>query len=334
MSQVGSPTIPRPHFDAVPLLLFPIIMLLLWPLVSPSTWLTLTVAGLAMGMILFLVTSGLTLVFGLMDVLNFGHGVFISLGAYAGYVAMRPLSAWVASPTLGLNLAVVGIGVLAGMVVAGIAGFLFERIIIRPAYGSHLKQMLVTMGGLIVVQEIIRGIWGGEATAVGMPERLRGAFLVGDVAIEKYRIFAMIAGTLILAAMLWTFNRTKIGILIRAGVQNREMVQSLGYRVDRLFVGVFTAGSMLAGIGGVMWALYQQSVRPEMGGDLTVLIFTVIIIGGLGSTFGCFIAALLVGLTTNYTGFISPTFGPFSNLVLLVAILFWRPGGIYPVANR
>jgi branched-chain amino acid transport system permease protein len=134
--------------------------------------------------------------------------------------------------------------------------------------------------------------------------------------------------------LLWTLSRTKVGLLIRAGVQDREMVESLGYRIRRLFVGVFVAGSALAGLGGVMWGLYQQAVSAQIGAQVNVLIFIVIIIGGLGSTLGCFIGALLVGLLANYTGFLAPTVALFSNIALMVAVLMWRPQGLYPVTNR
>jgi branched-chain amino acid transport system permease protein len=129
-------------------------------------------------------------------------------------------------------------------------------------------------------------------------------------------------------------KRTKIGLLIRAGVQDREMVESLGYRIGRLFVGIFVAGSALAGLGGVMWGLYQQNVTPSIGADVNVLIFIVIIIGGLGSTTGCFTGALLVGLLANYTGFVAPKVALFSNILLMVLILMWRPQGLDPVAKR
>jgi branched-chain amino acid transport system permease protein len=205
---------------------------------------------------------------------------------------------------------------------------------VRPVYGQHLKQILITMGGMIVGEEVIKMIWGPQQQPLPLPEALRGAFVMGDVAVEKYRVLAVLMGLLVLALLLWTLNRTKIGLLIRAGVQDREMVESLGYRIKRLFVGVFVAGSALAGLGGVMWGLYQQSVTPQIGAQVNVLIFIVIIIGGLGSTLGCFVGALLVGLLANYTGFLAPKVALFSNIGLMVAILLWRPQGLYPVTNR
>jgi len=147
-------------------------------------------------------------------------------------------------------------------------------------------------------------------------------------------VLAMLLGILMYASLVWTLNRTKIGLLIRAGVDNREMVESLGYPIRRLFVAVFVAGSALAGLGGVMWGLYQQNVVPQMGAQVNVLIFIVIIIGGLGSASGALIGALLVGLMANYTGFLAPKIALFSNIGLMVAILLWRPRGVYPVTNR
>jgi branched-chain amino acid transport system permease protein len=157
---------------------------------------------------------------------------------------------------------------------------------------------------------------------------------IGDAAIEKFRLLAVLIGVLVFVVLAWVLTRTKIGLLIRAGVENSEMVESLGYRIRRLFVAVFVVGSALAGLGGVMWGLYQQTVIPQMGAQVNILIFIVIIIGGLGSTGGALIGALLVGLMANYTGFLAPKVALFSNIALMVAILLWRPRGIYPVANR
>ena len=298
---------------------------------SPSTWVTLTVAGLAMGLIIFIIASGLTLVFGLMDVLNFGHGVFIAAGAFVATSVMAGMGGWAASPSLVLNLTAIFLAMLAAMAVAGALGLAFERVIVRPVYGQHLKQILITMGGMIVGEEIIKMIWGPQLQALPLPTALRGSFLFGDAAIEKYRVLAVVIGLVVFAVLLWVLGRTKIGLLIRAGVQDREMVESLGYRIRRLFVGVFVAGSALAGLGGVMWGMYQQAVSPQIGSQVNVLIFIVIIIGGLGSTLGCFVGALLMGLLANYIGFLAPKLALFTNIALMAAILLWRPQGLYPV---
>ncbi|WP_431101754.1 branched-chain amino acid ABC transporter permease [Roseateles noduli] len=330
--------VPQARFDAIPLLLIVGLALAALPLIgSMSSWATLTIAGLAMGLIVFVIASGLTLIFGLMDVLNFGHGVFIALGAFVATTvmgAMNTYGGFVASPSLAANLIAVAVAALAGIVSAAALGLVFERVLVRPVYGMHLKQILITMGGMIIGEELIKLVWGAQMIPLQPPESLRGALVVGDVAVEKFRLLAVVVGLLVFAGLLWLLNRTKLGLLIRAGVQDREMVESLGYRIRRLFVAVFVAGSGLAGLGGVLWGLYQQSVVPQIGAQVNTLIFIVIIIGGLGSTLGCFVGAVLVGLMANYCGFLAPKAALFSNIGLMVAVLLWRPQGLYPVGRR
>jgi branched-chain amino acid transport system permease protein len=239
------------------------------------------------------------------------------------------MSGWTASPELWRNLVAVVPAMLAAMLVAAIAGVIFERLIVRPVYGNHLKQILITVGGAIIGEELIKVVWGPLQIPLPLPQAMRGTVLLGDAAVEKYRLYAVVVGIAVFSLLAWTLARTKIGLLIRAGVQDREMVESLGYRIKRLFVGVFVTGSALAGLGGVMWGLYQQSVTPQIGAQVNVLIFIVIIIGGLGSTSGALIGALLVGLLTNYAGFLAPKAALFSNIALMIAILLWRPQGVY-----
>jgi len=320
--------------DWLPLALIPAIALLALPLVpSLPTWVTLTVAGLAMGMMIFIMASGLTLVFGLMDVMNFAHGAFISVGAYAGASALLAMKPAMQAQSLGANLSAIVPGVIAAMALAGALGWFFERVVVRPVYGDHLKQILVTTGGLIVCEQLIHVVWGPDLIPLPRPATLTGSFLIGDAAIERYRMLAVVVGLAVFAAMWLVLNRTKLGLLIRAGVENIEMVESLGYRIRRLFVAVFVAGSALAGLGGVMWAMYQESLTAGMGMQMMVVIFIVIIIGGLGSVGGCFVGALLVGLIANYIGYVAPKLALGSNILLMVLILLWRPRGLYPVGK-
>jgi branched-chain amino acid transport system permease protein len=327
--------LPRTRFDAKPLLLVAALALLAWPLVgSTSTWLTLTFAGVAMGMIVFIAASGLTLVFGLMDVLNFGHSLFIALGAYVTTSVFAATVGGGEAVALAPALGAVFLAVVAAMVLGGAVGLGFERVVVRPVYGQHLKQILVTLGGAIVGEELIKVIWGPVQIPLPLPESLRGSFALGGASVEKFRLLATAIGLAVLAALLFVLNRTKLGLLIRAGVQDREMVESLGYRIRRLFVGVFAAGSALAGLGGALWGMNQQIVVPQIGGQVNVLLFIVIILGGLGSTLGCVVGALALGLVTNYVGFLAPKAAMFSSIGLLVAVLAWRPQGLYPVVNR
>ena len=323
------------RFDWIPpALMLAIVLGALALIGSPSTWMTLTVAGLAMGLLIFIMASGLTLVFGLMDVMNFAHGLFIAVGAYIAASTVKLFAAAAGADSFLANLGAIVPAMLAAALVAGLLGLFFERVIIKPVYGQHLKQILITTGGMIVAEQLIHVFWGPDLLPIARPSTLRGSFLFGDVAIEKFRLIAVIVGLAVFAAMLLLLNRTKIGLLIRAGVENKEMVEAMGYRIRRLFVGVFVAGSALAGLGGALWGMYQESVTVHIGANMMVLIFIVIIIGGLGSIGGCFAGALLVGLVANYIGFLSPKIALGSNILLMVLVLLWRPQGLYPVGRQ
>jgi len=328
-------SLPKVPLDIAPLLLVPALALAVLPLIgSFPTWVTLTVAGLAMGMMIFIMASGLTLVFGLMDVLNFGHGAFVSVGAFAATLVLLPMKHWLEADSVLLNLAVLALAIVVAMLITGILGWAFERLVIMPVYGQHLKQILITMGGMIVAEQLITVIWGAEQIPLPLPATFRGAILLGDAAVEKYRLIAVVVGLAVFVAMFVVLNRTKLGLLIRAGVENGEMVEALGYRIRRLFVGVFVAGSALAGLGGVMWGMYKETLTAAMGSEIMVMVFIVIIIGGLGSVGGCFLGAVLVALVANYTGFLVPKLALASNILLMVGILLWRPQGLYAVVKR
>jgi branched-chain amino acid transport system permease protein len=320
--------------DWIPLAVIPVLALAALPLVgSMPTWVTLTVAGLAMGMMIFMMAAGLTLVFGLMDVLNFAHGIFISVGAYGAATVLTRTGAQMKGGTLAGDLSVMLPAVAAAIALAAVMGWFFERVLIRPVYGDHLKQILITMGGLIVFEQLIHVVWGADIIPLPRPGAITGSFILGDAAIERYRVAAVVVGLVVFAGMWLLLNRTRIGLLVRAGVENPEMVESLGYRIRRLFVGVFVAGSGLAGLGGAMWAMYQEQVTPQMGMQVLVVVFIVVIIGGLGSVGGCFVGAMLVGLLANYTGFLAPKLALGSNILLMVLVLLWRPRGLYPVGR-
>ncbi len=327
--------LPAARRDIAPLLLVPALMLASLPLVgSVSTWATLTIAGLAMGMMIFIMASGLTLVFGLMDVLNFGHGAFVAVGAYVASMVLLPLHGALEADSLASNLGALALATMLAMLVTGLLGWAFERIIIAPVYGQHLKQILITMGGMIVAEQLIDVIWGADQIPLTLPATLQGPLLVGDAAIEKYRLLVLAVGLAVFALMFLVLKRTRVGLLVRAGVENREMVEAMGYRIARLFVAVFAAGSALAGLGGVLAGLYKGVLSASMGAETMVAIFIVVIIGGLGSVGGCFIGALLMALLSNYAGFLAPKLALVSNLILMVGILLWRPAGLYAGARR
>ena len=300
---------------------------------APSSWVTLTVAGLAMGMMIFLMASGLSLVFGLMDVLNFGHSAFVSFGAFVAASVLAWLSGWLGSDSFMLNTLALLAAFAAAITFGLAAGWFFERVIIKPVYHDHLRQILITMGALIVAEQMILALWGGTPVTVLRPSYLEGSIVIGDVAIEVYRAFAFILGAIVYLALYLTLNRTRIGLLIRAGVENREMVDALGFRIDRLFIAVFMAGSALAALGGAMWAGYETLITPALGGELMIVVFIVVIIGGLGSIEGTLLGALMVGLVANYVGFLAPKLALASNMILMMVILLWRPNGLKPAVK-
>ena len=319
----------RRPYDWAPLLLVPLLALAALPLIgSLSTWATLTAAGLAMGMIIFIIASGLTLVFGLMDVLNFGHGAFISVGAYVAAILLAPLSGLLQADSLVLN----GVALLAlialAMTATGLLGWAFERIIIMPVYGQHLKQILVTVGGMIVAQQLIIVLWGPVQLAFPLPSAFRGAIVIGDVAIERYRVIAVVVGLLVFAGMLLVLNRTKIGLLIRAGVENRAMVTALGIDVRRAFTLVFAIGGVAAAVAGVLSNVYFGTIDPQRGTSLLIFAFIVVVIGGLGSIGGSAVSAMVVALTQQYTNYYASSgIGDMVVVLLLGVVLLARPRG-------
>lgn len=298
-----------------------------------GSWTQMTINGLAMGLLIFIMASGMTLTFGLMGVLNLGHSAFITIGAYVLMTFL--VSDWGRSlstaDSVVANVGLLAIVVLVALVIAGIVGLLFERLIVRPVYDNHLKQILVTVGGGIIITQMIIAISGPNEVQLNQPATLSGSFIVGPVVVETFRLVAVAVGLAIFWGMLRLINHTKVGILIRAGVQSTEMVEALGYRIKMLFIAVFMAGSALAAVGGVFWGLYDTLIHPEIGGLRLFQIIIVIIIGGLGSITGCFFGALLLGLLSNYVGFVMPEVAEFSSIALMVAVLMWRPQGLIPV---
>ena len=317
-----------------PYALTPIIVLAVLPAMGLGAWVTLTVAGLTMGMMLFLVASGLTLIFGLMEVLNFAHAAFVTVGAYVTVSVLRPLAGWTADPSLTLNLVALLVALIAAAAASGALGFVFERVIIRQVYGAPLRQILITIGALTVIEQLVIVVWGPEAIPLPKPASLRGSIFLSASSIETYRLFALFVGLAVAAAMHLVLTRTRIGLVVRAGVEDREMVQALGYRIRRVFVGVFIAGTALAGMGGMMWGQYQTLVTSQIGDGMIILVFIILIIGGLGSVGGCFVGAILVGLTSNYVGFLAPKLALGSNILLMALILLWRPRGLFPIAGH
>lgn len=330
----------RERFDYLPLLLAPLLAVFGLALVRDvSTWMTLTIAGVGMGFIFFLVASGLTVVFGLMGVMNFAHGIFVTLGAVVGGIVLYPtvmplVSCWCRADSLWMNLMGLFVAAVIGMVAVTIVGAIFERLVMREAYGKPLiMQIMLTVGGMIIVEELMK-IYVGRGMVIRIPTSLAGVMVFGNAAIEKYRLMTFVLGSMIYLAMMILFNRTKVGMLVRASVEQREMVEAMGYRVKFLFIGVFLAGVALAGLGGLLFGMFQGLVKAKMGSDLMTPIFMILIIGGVGSITGSCVAAILIGLLTNYIAYVFPPMTGFATIFLMFAIALWRPDGLYPVLTR
>ena len=303
---------------------------LIW--IDPSTYIVLTVAGLAFGMLLFMVAAGMTIIFGLMDVLNMAHGALFALGAYTGgYWLLNLLDkvGWVEYGTAGQSISSFLLALLVGAIAGAALGFVVERVIIRGVYGDHLKQIMITMGVLYVMTEVTKIIWGATPEQVLIPATFQGSYDVFDIIITKFRVVAIIVGLALFAAIQLVLLKTKIGLIVRAGVENREAVQAAGYNINRIFTGVFTAGAALAGLGGTMWCMFQEEVYPEIGLENIIFAMIVVIIGGLGSVTGSFLGAIIVGLSFNYVSFLLPKVALGVNILIMAIILLIRPWGLF-----
>lgn len=296
---------------------------------SLPVWVTLTLAGLSMGMLLFIMASGLTLVFGLMDVMNLGHASFVAVGAYIGATLAGIAAQSLYGSSVEISLATMGMVLIGATVSAALVGWIFELFFVRPVYGDHLKQILVTVGALIVIEQVILALWGPQQMTLRLPEFVRGTITFGDVAVERYRLLAVCVGMVMYIGLQMVFSKTRVGLVIRAGVENREMVEALGYRIKIVFLLVFVAGAAMAGLGGAMWGFYREQFNSLIGADLLVQLLIVVIIGGLGSIRGCFLGAVLMALVQNYVSYLTPALALVSNVVVMVAVLLWRPSGLY-----
>jgi len=278
----------------------------------------LTINGLATGMLIFLLASGLTLIFGLMSVLNFAHGGLFAWGAYAGV--------WFYGMTNSFTLALIG-----AIVVGALLGLITEKLIITPVYGDHVQQILITLGFMLVLSEMLKVVWGPNQIAATVPPLLSGSWEFGNVLIIKYRLFIIGTGFIIFFIFQFILQRTKIGLIVRAGVQNKEMVQALGINIKRVFLYVFMTGAALAALGGALMAPYSGVIYAEMGMDFAILAFIVVVIGGMGSFPGSLLAAILVGLAGGYMAYFMPDLSLAVNMIIMVIVLIFRPQGLFQV---
>lgn len=301
-------------------------------LINPKTYLTLSISGLAMGMLLFLVSSGFSLIFGFLSVLNLAHGSLFAWGAYLGFTGFTLLNQWTAwgsSNSVFLNMLIFLLALAVAGAAVAVLGIFMERLVIRPVYGSHLFQIFITVGAMTVLEESIRIIWGPDDAVMPVPMNFIGSWDLFDVVVSKYPLIAILLGLIIYLAIYIFLKKTRVGTIVRAGVENTEMVQVMGHNIYRYFTGVFAVGAGLAAIGGGMWATFVKSIHPAMGGEVIVFALIVAIIGGLGSITGSVVGALMVGLSYNYVAYLVPKASLGITMLLLVVILVVRPTGLF-----
>lgn len=285
-----------------------------------STVILLLITGLGLGGLYFLVASGLSLIYGLMSVLNFAHGVFLSLGAYAGYEISRMVGT---STWLGFF-----VGIIAGILAGALFAVLTELLLVRRLYGQHIAQLLMTVGLALAVLALMTGIWGSDPIIFESPKWLKDVTVIGGARIPNDRLVAIIGAVAVLVALVTFLKYTRYGLIIRAGVENRAMVQALGIDVRKAFTLVFGIGGAAAGLGGVLASHYFGHIAPPMGQSLLIFAFIVTIIGGLGSLAGAAIASVIVAVLQQFANYYAGGYGDIAVVLLLAIVLLVRPQGL------
>ena len=282
-----------------------------------STFLVQCLNAVQYGLLLFLVASGLTLIFGIMGVINLAHGSFYMLGAYLAYVL---------APHFGGNFISM---LLVGVLLSAIFGFVLEWVFFSFLYGrDHLQQVLMTYALILVFEELRSILVGNEVHGVAAPQWLSGGVSLGGLmTYPVYNLFASGACIVVAAGLYWLVNRTRVGMMIRAGASNRDMARGLGIDIRMLYRAVFAGGVALAALAGMI-AAPASSVYPGMGGGVLIMCFVVVVIGGIGSISGALIAALLVGFVDTFGKVFFAQLSGIGVYVLMAVILIWRPQGL------
>ncbi len=293
--------------------------------------------GLQLGLLLFLLASGLTLIFGIMDFLNLSHGSFYMIGAYFCGTVVAKTGSFITGVIVGL------IGVFA-------VGALVEWLIVRKLYRKdHLDQVLVTFGLILIFDTLVHLLWGASGIAIPLPDELNGQLTVGSLVLPTYRLLIIGAGLVVAAILFILVTKTRLGMLIRAGASNRTMVEALGIDINRLFLIVFALGAAMAGLAGMLIAPITEA-SIGMGNDIIIIAFVVVIVGGIGSVKGAFYTAMIIGLIDtmsrsyldlllqlampgNYAETAAPALSAMLVYLLMAAVLAFRPRGLFPPAG-
>jgi branched-chain amino acid transport system permease protein len=292
-----------------------------------STFILILITGVGLGALYFLVASGLSLIYGLMGVLNFAHGAFLTIGAFTGlWISTKVFP----NPTTWTFIA----AMIAGGIAAGLFALLMEQLVITRLYNRHIDQALVTVGVGLVVTALLAGWFGSDARLFPTPLWFMKAVTIGEAIIPIDRFIYIAVATILLIAMLSILRFTRIGLIIRAGVENRSMVSALGINVRLAFSTVFFIGGFAAGVGGVLISVFSYGVTPQMGGSWLIYGFIVVVVGGMGSVTGSAIAAMLIGVTNQFANYYLTGLGDFVVVIILAAVLLTKPSGLLGKVNN
>jgi branched-chain amino acid transport system permease protein len=278
-------------------------------------WITRILNGLSFGMLLFLLASGLTLMFGLMRIINLAQGAYYLLGAYIGIEIQRHHGNFFLSV------------LIAGTFTATI-GIMMERFFLRRVSAQPLAQVLLTIGFTFSIADIALMIWGGGPLFIGSPAALVGGIRIGNVTFPFYRLFVIFVGTLIAAFLWWLQEKTRVGMMVRAAVDDEEIAIALGINVRSISVFVFALGAFLAGLAGVMGGPLI-GVYPGAELEILLLAIVVIVVGGRGSLLGALVGSLFIGLIDNFGKVFFPEFALFTVFVPMAIVLYWKPSGLF-----
>jgi len=293
-----------------------------------STFVLLTITGFGLGAMYFLVASGLSLIYGLMGVLNFAHGAFITFGAYAAW--------WLSTKTGGSLEMQLLVGAVFGLLVGAALAALVELVFIRPLYRRPVEQVLVTVGLALALGALVYGIWGADAKFFPVPDWMLDTTTILGANIPNDRFVEIAVAVVVLIGLISLLRFTRVGLVIRAGVENRAMVTALGIDVRKAFTLVFALGGSLAALAGVLSGVYYGSIDPARGTSLLIFAFIVVVIGGFGSIGGSAVAAVAVGLVQQYANYYVADWldwsgaGDVAVMLLLASGLLLRPHGLAP----
>jgi branched-chain amino acid transport system permease protein len=271
--------------------------------------------GLSFGALLFLLASGLTLVFGLMKIINLAHGGFYMMGGYVGVV--------IASMTGNLLLAVV-----VGMIVVVVAAFIVEVFLLRFVRGQELPEVLLTVGVSLVIADMSLAIFGGDPRTLPIEASIQGAMTVGELTYPWYRIFVIGVAIAVGIALAIIQTKTRVGAIVRAGVDDREIIGAMGINISWIFTGMFVFGAALASIGGTIGS-GMLSIRPGIQDEVLVYALVVVIIGGLGSIAGAAVGSVFIGLVDAFAKAYIPEFAYFTIFAPMALVLVLRPTGLF-----